>query len=263
MATQFETPAMDFRRRQSQSANPYGPPSPNRAPAGRPQAGPWQGYEPGYLGRTGGAQPGSGWGYYYASSGRPTAAGGLGRIARGIKPRTAEQTSLSRTAMGYAENLLGRTPEQLADEAYRRRENIAVRGGRAGLEQELEEARADLASQGMLGSGFGGARLANIRRSSTQSTLDALDRARAESQQFGEQAAQGRLAGGVPWQGDEQGRRQFNAQMAWQADQQRRQMQAAAARAAAGGYERIIEIPGFGEVPESMVPYMMQYGGML
>jgi hypothetical protein len=260
----------------SSGANPYGPPGVHQQPQGAPRnptfsadsgggggGSPWQGYTPGYLGETGGAQPGSGWGYYYANSGRPTGAGGISAAANALKFSEAEQTDLSKTAMERARlNIEGADPAALAAKMYQARENTALRAGQAAREQQLAENADMYAMRGMTGSGGEAGSAADIRRAASQARLSALDQAQAESMQFGEQAASGRLESGVPWQSDESGRREFNAAKQWEAEQMRREMQARAASAAAGGYERIIEIPGFGEVPESMIPYLMEFGGM-
>jgi hypothetical protein len=247
----------------SSGANPYGPPAANAAPAGAPKEGPWQGYDPGYLGKTGGAKPGSGWGYYYADSGRNTGAGALGGLAQSFNYNETGQSDLSKAGMGRAKGLIETgDPDALAAKMYKQRENIAMRAGSAARENELAE-NADLyAMRGMTGSGGETGAAADIRRKASQARLAALDEARAGSTQWGETAATGRLDAGMPWEGSDLGRRQQNTEWQNRAIDKRTDLAAAAASAAGGGQERIIEIPGYGEVPESMIPYMMEFGAM-
>ena len=244
-------------------ANPYGPPGVNQAPQGAPAAGPWQGYQPGYLGRTGGAQPGTGWGYYYADTGRDTGAGALGGLAANFNYETTPQSQLSMSGMGRAQKLIDTgDPTELGNMMYGQRENIAMRAGQAAREQQLAE-NADLyAMRGMTGSGGEAGAAADIRRQASQARLAALDQARAESTGWGEQAAIGRLGAGMPWEESDLGRRLQNTEWLNRAIDRRTDLAASAAAARGAGQERIIEIPGYGEVPESMIPYLLEFSGM-
>jgi hypothetical protein len=185
-----------------------------------------------------------------------------------VQPQLVNQTDLSRAAMGYAQNLLGRTPEQLGQDYYQRGENIALRAGQAGLQERLR----DMSDQAAM-SGFGGPYAQARRNQALQQAgaerMAALDQLSSQALQFGEQAGLGRLAGGVPWQTDEQGRRMFNAQERAAANRQRAQMMASAARAGASGQERILTFtdPNTGQrmdIPEYMFRnYVVpQQGGM-
>src|SRR5262245_4248329 len=244
-------------------ANPYGPPGVNSSPQGAPAQGPWQGYEAGYLGKTGGAKPGSGWGYYYADTGRNTGAGALGSLAKNFNYNETDQSSLSKAGMGRAESLINTgDPDALANKMYKQRENIAIRAGQAARENDLAENADTYAMRGMTGSGGEIGAAADIRAKASQARLQALDQARAESTQWGETAATGRLDAGMPWENSDLGRRMSNTEWQNRAIDKRTDLAAAAASAAGSGQERIIEIPGYGEVPESMMPYLMEFGGM-
>lgn len=251
-------------------ANPNGPPGVNRGPAGAPaapQAGansPWQGYSPGYLGRTGGATPGSGWGYYYASDGRPTGAGALSNLARNFNYNTTDQSDLSRAGVSRATKMIEEgDPRKLTDEYYRRGENIALRAGQAARDQELADVADSYAATGMYGSGLARSAEADVRRRASQARLSALSDLSSQALAFGEQAAIGRLGAGMPWENSDLGRRMENTAIENRGIDRRTDLAASAARAAGSGYERILEIPGFGEVPESMLPYIGQMMGML
>lgn len=251
-------------------ANPYGPPAVNAAPQGAPaapQAGansPWQGYDPGYLGKTGGAQPGSGWGYYYANDGRNTGAGALGSLAQNFNYNETGQSDLSKSGMGRAKQLIDEgDPTKLADQFYKRGENVALRAGQAARENQLAESADSYAQRGMLQSGGAQAAQADIRRQAAQARLGALDQLGSQAMQFGEQSAINRLGAGTPWENSDLGRRSQNTEWQNRAIDKRTELAAAAARAGASGQERIIEIPGYGEVPESMMPYIGQMMGML
>jgi len=258
-------------------ANPYGPPGVKTATAGAPANPPnapdpggggggganWQGYTPGYLGQTGGAQPGSGWGYYYANNGRATGAGALNNLAQNFNYDETDQSSLSKAGMGLAERLINEgDPTKLADKFYQRGENTAIRAGQAAREQELSDVADSYAQRGMLASGGAQGAAADVRRKSSQARLAALDKLNEDAMQFGESASQGRLAGGMPWENSDLGRRTDNTGWRNRAIDKRTELAAAAASAAGAGQERIIEIPGYGEVPESMIPYLMEFGGM-
>lgn len=254
----------------STGANPYGPPSVNTAPAGKPAApaagasSPWQGYEPGYLGKTGGAQPGSGWGYYYADSGRPNGSGALGAMARDFNYNETGQSDLSKSGMSRAKSLIDSgDPEALAKSFYKKGENVALRAGQAARENELSEDADTWAMKGMLKGGGAAASAADIRRKASQARLAALDQLGSQALQFGEQAAVNRLGAGMPWENSDLGRRETNTEWQNRAIDKRTDLAAAAASAAGSGMERILEIPGFGEIPESMLPYVGQAMGML
>jgi hypothetical protein len=248
----------------SAGANPYGPPGVNAAPQGAPAQGAWQGYEPGYLGKTGGPKAGSGWGYYYADNGRDTGAGALGGLAQNFNYNETDQSALSKSGMGRAQSLIDTgDPTQLGNQMYKQRENIALRAGQAARENQLAENADQYAMRGMTGSGGEAGAAADIRRQASQARLSALDQARAESTQFGEQAATGRLSAGMPWEQSDLGRRQQNTEWQNRAIDKRTDLAAAAASARGAGQERIIEVPGLGEVPESMMGYVGQFMGML
>lgn len=251
-------------------ANPNGPPGVNAAPAGapaQPAAGansPWQGYEPGYLGKTGGAKPGSGWGYYYADNGRDTGAGALGALASNFNYDQTDQSDLSKSGMSRAKGLIDTgDPAALAANFYKKGENVALRAGQAAREQELADDADTWAMKGMLKGGGAAASAADIRRKSSQARLAALDQLGSQALQFGEQAAIGRLGAGMPWENSDLGRRETNTEWRNRAIDKRTDLAAAAASARGAGQERILEIPGFGEIPESMLPYVGQAMGML
>src|SRR5262245_33519661 len=135
-------------------ANPYGPPGVNSAPQGAPAQGPWQSYEPGYLGKTGGAKLGSGWGYYYADIGRNIGAGALGGLAASFNYNETPQSSLSKVGMGRAESLINTGDfDALANKMYKQCENIAMRAGAVARENDLAENADTYAMRGMTGSG--------------------------------------------------------------------------------------------------------------
>jgi hypothetical protein len=255
-------------------ANPNGPPGVNAAPQGAPAApttpSPWQGYQPGYLGKTGGPKAGSGWGYYYADTGQgnPNAGAGLAAAAQNFNYNETPQSSLAKAGMGRAEGLISSgDPDALASKFYRKGENVALRAGQASREQQLAENADTYAQRGMLNSGGLAASQADIRRQASQARLSALDQLGSQAMQFGEQAAIGRLGAGMPWENSDLGRRETNTEWQNRGIDKRADMAAQAASASAAGraagQERILEIPGFGEVPESMLPYIGQFMGGL
>lgn len=253
----------------SMGANAFGPPAAAQQPAGAPAQGPWQGYDPGYLGKTGGPKAGTGWGYYYADTGRGGggAGGALSSLAQNFNYNETGQSDLSKSGMGRAQKLIDTgDPTDLANNMYRQRENVAIRAGQAARENELAENADTYAMRGMTGSGGEAGAAADIRRNASQARLQALDKARAESTVFGEQSATGRLQAGMPWESSDLGRREGNTEWQNRAIDRRTDLaaQAASANAAAraGSQERIIEVPGYGEIPESMMPYLGMFAGM-
>jgi len=223
------------RQAKSAAPSPYAPPQgvasgPSGAPA------------PGYAGPVVG---GTGFGSYWRSSGRDTGAGAYQGLANSFNYNETGQSDLSKAGMGRAQSLIqSGDPQQLADNMYRQRENIAMRAGQASREQELADNADQYAMRGMTGSGGEAGAAAAIRAKASQARLAALDTARSEATQFGEQSAVNRLQAGMPWEQSDLGRRSQNTEWQNRAIDKRADFAAQAAAARAAGQEKVYRMGG-------------------
>ena len=227
--------------------------------------------DPSYTGNIQGpATPGSGWGFYWANSGRPVgnAAGGINAASNAyLDWKGTEESPLLKKQQEYSMGMLGQTPEQLRSDYYKTMENQAIRAGQAQRSQQMREAAGQAAARGMMGSGQYAGAVNAANRDANAARINALENAMAGAYSYGEQASQGRLQATAAPEAARRQSDQFNAEGLWGSQMAKYQAAADAARANAAavgaGAERIFEFQDANgnmvNIPESMLPY---YTGM-